>query len=185
MATAQHSAALRPSRLLPDLMLKGKKSIYILLPLNVLIWGYMAYKIYSAFNEEEIGAVAGNNLPAPKLKAEDSNTYVLRLNYADPFLKQEPVWKGSATPKYRAPAAAPPAAAAKKAPAEKPPVEILYSGFIENTSKATRAAMVSVNGVSSIIRPGQVLEGILFESITADAIVVKIGKEKRTIRRGS
>ncbi len=163
-------------------MFKGKKSIYILLPLNLLIWGYMAYKIYSVLNEEPENMVAESALPAPKLKTGDSSVYALKLNYQDPFLKQEPVWNRSGASK---PAPLKPVVAAlpKKAPVEKPVTEILYTGFIVNSSNRSTAAMVSVNGVSQIVKPGQVLDGVLFESVTSEAIVVKIGKEKRTIRR--
>jgi hypothetical protein len=164
-------------------MLKGKKSIYVLLPLNLLIWGYMAYKIYAALHEEE-APVTETLLPQPKAKPTDNAAYILKLNYKDPFLKQEikpkkPVY-ASVTASTQAPPAKP------KTPVVKetiPPPDIKYIGMIENKTNGSVAAMVSVNGSSQIIKPGQALGDIQFHSFTQDYLTVKIGKEKLTIKK--
>jgi hypothetical protein len=165
-------------------MLKGKKSIYVLLPLNLLIWGYMAYKIYAALHEEE-APVTETLLPQPKVKPTDNTAYTLKLNYKDPFLKQEIKPGKRAYAAAIAPAQAPPAAK-PKAPVLKdtaPAPDIKYIGMIENKTNGSMAAMVLVNGSSQIVKPGQALGDIQFHSFTQDYLTVKIGKEKLTIKK--
>jgi len=163
-------------------MFKGKKSLYILLPLNLFIWGYMGYKIYAALHEDE-GMAAGETLiSAPKPKTEDSVDYILALNYKDPFLKEEPRVKN--TNRSVMPPAQPIVVQKPVAPApEKKQTDIKYLGLIENKTSGSTAAMVSVNGSSQVIHPGQTIDDMVFQTITPDFIVVKIGKEKLTIRK--
>ncbi len=163
-------------------MLKGKKSIYILLPLNLLIWGYMGYKIYAAFHEDDAMVSAENMISAPKPKTEDSAEYILSLDYKDPFLKEEP--KAHTPRMVQAPIPQPAVVQKPVAPpVEKKLADIKYLGIIENKSSGSMAAMISVNGSSQIIKPGQTIDDMVFQTITAEFIVVKIGKEKLTIRK--
>ena len=70
-------------------MLKGKKSIYILIPLNILIWGFFAYRFYTLYHQSD-ELVANNSTPQTKIDdIRDSVNYKLNLAYEDPFLKKD------------------------------------------------------------------------------------------------
>lgn len=165
-------------------MLKGKKSIYILLPVNLLIWGYMAYKIYITLHEPEEPSVGSAAPPQPKVKPTDNVAYTLKLNYKDPFLKQEIKQKKSVYAGAHAVVPAPAAKSRTPVVKEVPPApDIKYVGLIENKTSGSVSAMVSVNGSSQIIKPGQALGDIVFQSFTHEYLTVKIGREKLMIKK--
>jgi len=166
-------------------MFKGKNGIYILVPLNILIWGYTAYMIFATFKNHEAVPLSGTNAPAAKINEADSLTYILKLNYKDPFLKSEPVRpkNNSIQQNNGNEKKAPSFQKSRLATVEKKALDIKYMGFIENKTSGTSAAMVSVNGSSQVIRQGQVIDEVTFQTITSEFIIVKLGKEKITIKR--
>src|SRR6218665_314009 len=123
-------------------LLKGKGSLYLLAPLNLLIWGYMAYKFYMSLGEPAPEDSLLPTAPPPVSQARDSQQYVLSLNYKDPFLKQEPVFHSKITAEKK------PSASAKKQTAEVPrpaPIDIRYLGLVKNTSSGTITAIILLN----------------------------------------
>jgi hypothetical protein len=164
-------------------MLKGKKSIYILVPLNLFIWSYVGWKIYSAFNEEDISLIENVSSLPVKLRGGDSVTYVLSLSYADPFLKAEP--KSSRSKSNNLNTAKPLVPAVKPTKQIEPPktVDIKYLGLVQNKAKGNITAMVSINGRSYIVKAGQTIENVVFTSITPELITARIGKEKLSIKK--
>ena len=164
-------------------MALGKKTLYYMVPINLVLWCYIGYKIYMWGKDEEY------NIPEEKVLApadlnKDSNNYQLVLNYPDPFLKEEPRNKPVRTnlsvntkPQVNS--------VSKKNNIEvpNPPKDIKYLGLIQNKNSGVTTALISINGKSYIIKKGEVIEGINFESITTEIITAKIGKEKLTINK--
>jgi hypothetical protein len=164
-------------------MFKGKKSIYILLPLNLFIWTFVGYKIYSALGEENIPLPANMNAATIKLSDNDSVNHELALDYSDPFLKAE-ARSANHNSGYnlKKPAVS---VIHNNNPIAPPPknIEIKYLGLVQNKSKGSTTAMVSINGKSHLVKPGQKVDDITFSSITSEILNVKIGKEKLTIKK--
>ena len=62
--------------------MKNKKATYLLLVLSIVLWGFIGWKVYSAFdyNQPEIPTVKKEVIMAEK------DSIILLLNYRDPFL---------------------------------------------------------------------------------------------------
>lgn len=165
-------------------MALGKKTLYFMVPVNICLWGFIGYKIYSTFNESDEIIPIEN--PIAKIKVdEDTNTYKLSLNYPDPFLKDEPTKKTTQNNSI-ASAHKPvinPSHKSTETITPTPSREIKYLGLIQNKSSGVTTALISINGKSYLIKKGEIIEGVNFESITDQIIIAKIGKEKLTINK--
>ena len=66
--------------------MKNKKIIYVLLPVVLIVWGYVGFSIFTfGEEEEEIEPIRIDQIVTDKDQKPMSKT--LALNYADPFLK--------------------------------------------------------------------------------------------------
>ncbi|MBL7932783.1 MAG: hypothetical protein JNL60_12815 [Bacteroidia bacterium] len=169
-------------------MLKNKKSIYILIPLNIFIWGFFVYRFYSAYSDTDIpGSIKIEKTTSQKTSLNDSAVYKLDLSYKDPFLKEEKHSRRAvlAGNKQGSPSQSPKSVQALKtvtlAPKQTP--EVKYLGLIKNKTSGMSTALVSVNGNSRLIKPNETIDGIVFKSFNNDSLVARWGKEKIVARR--
>ena len=167
-------------------MLKNKKAIYILIPLNFLIWGFFIYRFYAAYTDSDV------SMPIAKIESvklenlKDSLTYNLSLDYKDPFLKEgERAYKQSnsgngiseSTPKRQVISVKAPTVPPKQLP------EVKYLGLIKNNTSGLTTALVSVNGQSRLIKQNESIDGIVFKSFSRDSLTAKWGKERIVVRK--
>jgi len=165
-------------------MFKGKKGAYLLVVINILIWGFFVYRFYSAYHETEVLANV-NNLTILKLEAlGDSVGYKLNLNYDDPFLKKEPKHVksniGNPNPinqQKLAPIIKKPKEEPKKIP------EIKYLGLVKNSSSGFVTAIVSIDGKSKIVKQDEIVDGVSFKSFTNESMTVLWNKGKFVISK--
>ena len=69
--------------------MNNKKNLYILLPLVLGLWGYIAFRIFVQVNPD-VETLPMDKLPLlEKNKKEEKKEYVLYLNYSDPFFKDD------------------------------------------------------------------------------------------------
>jgi len=162
-------------------MLKNKKSIYVLIPLNLLIWGYFGFKIYGAFSETELRPNSIQRKTVAMVLSSDTLMYRLNLNYEDPFLKvvnrarlsfnhtessmriNHGQKQGLVEP-------------AKTMEQKKLP-DIKYIGLIKNNTTGISRAIVALNGQSVLVKKGETTDGFTFKSFNKDSLVVKWEKE--------
>jgi hypothetical protein len=166
-------------------MLKNKKAVYILIPLNLLIWGFFIYRFYTSYYE------SNTSEPSVKLQAtkvesiRDSIVYTLSLDYKDPFLKEN----GRSIQNTYAENNSKPAELKKVAPPPPPVIppkqlpDLKYLGLIKNTNTGMTTALVSVNGQSRMIKANESMDGIVFKSFNKDSLVAKWGKERIVARK--
>jgi hypothetical protein len=165
-------------------MLKNKKAVYILIPLNILIWGFFIYRFYSAYTDSDAPDLAPTARSLKIEEPKDSAAYKLDFKYKDPFLKE-----GSKEHRYYT---SPPSAdqqSKKIIPVKTPPgipkqlPDVKYLGLIKNNSSGITTALVSVNGQSKLIKQNESFEGIVFKSFNKDSLVAKWGKERIVVRK--
>jgi len=161
-------------------MLKGKSTLKLMIPINILIWGFVLYKVYSYFKEDDMPFEVKTSLSKVELQTEDSSEYILSLNYEDPFLKaeSEKVVHKQITPST-------PIKPLKNSKPVQPEakMEIKYLGVISNQSSGIVTALVLVNGKSVIMKKGDIIEGVKLEALNSQCLTVKIGKEKLVIQK--
>ncbi|HWY11617.1 MAG TPA: hypothetical protein VN026_09845 [Bacteroidia bacterium] len=160
-------------------MALGKKTLYYVVPINLVLWGYIGYKIYT-WGKDEVSDNPTEKAFLPAKFDKDSNNYQLALNYPDPFLKNEiekqknySVKNNSKSPKPKE---------KKIAPVEKAD-EIKYMGLVSNQSSGVTTALVSVNGKSYVVKKGETIEGMLIKSITQETLELKVGKELVLVKK--
>ncbi len=168
-------------------MLKSKKSIYILIPINILIWGFFIYRFYVAYNETELPITHEMEVSVKLDDLKDSINYKLDLAYDDPFLKEEPkgrIQKQGGVTKQEKPIAKlekeskrPKEETAKVIP------DIKYLGLVKNSASGFATAIVTINGSSKLIKQDEIIDGLCFKNFTSENLTVLWNKEKIVITK--
>lgn len=144
--------------------MKDKKTLYLLIPLVLIIWGYVGYKFFTFGNEDEViepirvGDIIAKE-EALKRKPE------LSLSYKDPFLKN--VRNKSYIPKTTK---------ISKPKKNEPKVnwgEINYNGYMNNSQKRKKIALLRINEKSVLGEIGNQYNGIGILKIEEDSILLK------------
>ncbi len=165
-------------------MLKNKKAIYLLIPLNIFIWGYLAYSIYAGLKGDEVEIATIKNEQMPLSEVTDTIAYRLQLNYTDPFLKDfakhhEPrtnsgnngtnlnTTKTNNTVNV---------AKTQTVAAVKPAADIKYLGLVKNNATGISTALISINGKTFVIKKGDVVESLVIKDVFNDYVEIKEGK---------
>ncbi|WP_317897772.1 hypothetical protein [Aurantibacillus circumpalustris] len=165
-------------------MLKNKKTLYILIPVNILVWGFFVYRFYTAFTDSDVSIPIVQSKEIKVLGLKDSIAYKLSMDYKDPFLKEskrEYVHNYSNSgnqPKKPAPVKTP-----SIAPAPKVLPDVKYLGLIKNNTSGMATALVSVNGQSKLIKQNESIDGIIFKTFNQDSLVAKWGRERIVVRK--
>lgn len=168
-------------------MLKSKKAIYILIPLNVLIWSYFIFKIVDGLSGDEVVFAEEGIAMVKNTISQDTQNYVLKLDYEDPFLKGVPKSRStygkmtnSQIPKVQKQAKAIKQVSVQPKPAVP---EIKFLGLVKNSTSGNITAIVNINGESKLVKPNETISGLHFKSINANELVASFGKETIIVRR--
>ncbi len=170
----------------------GKKGkLYFIVFINLLAWGYVGYKIYSALQGGDDVDLGHDVTTIKKINetVKEEKTF-LALNYDDPFLKAGNFSNtsnnnvknyGSTSASFKPK----PASAVNKPIAAivevKPTLDIKYLGLLKNNDKCTQTAMLSINGRSVFVKQNDVIEGFTVQEISGNDIKIRKGKEVMTI----
>jgi type II secretory pathway component PulC len=162
---------------------KNKKITYILLPLALLIWGIIVYKIFFYTADEENGVFLSQTEKIKTTTQIAQDTFDLQLNYQDPFLKNvanTTVQRqtGSEMPKSQEPKPAPKTV-------EKTVVfpALRYEGIVKHISRGKALAIININGKSKFVQTGETVDNIKLEQVYNDSIIVSYEKQYKTIRK--
>lgn len=167
-----------------------KVKLYLLVVVNFLAWGYVAYKIYCALKTKDDFILENNNYkirPVNTVKKYDAK---LNLNYPDPFLKdlllknaelnQSNSLQNNSSKKNNSTTTS-----NVKVPEPSQTIipDIKYLGFISNIENGKQTVLVSINGKSIIVSRGQSVDDVLFKEISSSELVVIFAKKELIIKR--
>jgi ADP-heptose:LPS heptosyltransferase len=140
----------------------------------------IVYKIFFHTNTPEESVAFVPNLTAKKNAAALPDTFELRLNYPDPFLKHEK----RAAVKTTAPATsqAVQTKPRKNTEATNWPA-IKYDGLVKHVKQENELAIVTINGSSNFMKAGETANDIKLIRIYNDSILVSFQNQKRTIKK--
>lgn len=161
--------------------MKSKKSVYILMPIALLVWGIIFYKIYIATKDNNSISIQPAYTPFEKSNSK-LDTFSLIADYPDPFLKR------NATPGKKTTTGLGKNEKHKKEPknSEKSPVKwpvITFSGVIAN--KDARLVMIAVDGTNYVMRQKEEKSNVQLLEITSDSILVRYMGEEKFIKKQS
>ena len=153
--------------------MKSKKATYILLPLVVVIWAYVAYSIIT-YGEPEttIDPIRVGDIVASK--QEDKVDRPLSLNYPDPFLKSVAVTRLETVSSK--------GNTAIRKPQKQPDInwgDVTYNGYIRNNQKKTKIALLNINGNEVLGERGDTYGGLTVILIRQDSVQLQSGRTKK------
>lgn len=162
--------------------MKNKKTTWFLLPAVLAIWGLLSWKLYAAMKDD---APSEMNAPSAAILATETefiaDTSKLFLDYPDPFLTatksavktytqtKNTQQKTTVLPPGTIPAPAWP--------------ELRYSGLVKSPKDGKMLGFLSINGTSHFVKNGDVIDDIIISVLNRDSVIVKRGKEMRTVRK--
>lgn len=167
-------------------MLKSKKALYILLPLTLVIWGLIGYKIYTGLKGDEPSDESISNFAPIKALNKASDTFTLFNNYKDPFLTD--IHK-QADHSFTNKARTQTLAAKNPSPVKTNTVVntdwpvIQFSGILKNQTNAVSLLLLSIGGKTYTLKQGDIAEGLKVVSFTNAEVTLLRGKEKKVISR--
>lgn len=167
----------------------GKKSkLYLLIIINLIAWGYVGYKVYTALQGDGDIELTHEDSRISKIKEpskEDSLTLI--LNYSDPFLKNGNFSTTRSQSSYQTTENISKKINSNHISAKNTGIsnalDIKYLGLIKNSNKGISTAMLNVNGKSVFVKQNDVVEGFVIKQITNESITVIKGKEKLVIKK--
>jgi len=153
--------------------MKNKKSIYLLLPVVLLIWGLVIYQFFSFSNEPAPNAEE-QNYSLETLKIKERDTIPIVVNYRDPFLGKMygPHQKTVGVKKTKRPVK------------ETPPLvwpAIIYKGIVSDTKNEKKVFMLIINGRTFLMKKGSTENEILLIDGTKESVSVKYQGAKNVI----
>ena len=158
--------------------MKNKKSIYILLPLVVLIWGVLIYQFFN-FSNEEVIPDSNAVFEVKSYQFIKPDTISINTNYRDPFLGKM----------YSKPAVSSKKVYIKKnvVPSEnnlKPEIiqpSIVYKGIVSDTKDNYQVFMVLIDNKTYLMKKGQTENGLQLLSGNRTSIKIKYNKKTEVI----
>ena len=155
--------------------------MYILLPLTVIVWGLIIYKIISAVDNDE--DIISRSHDSPSLALADTislHEINLIANYRDPFL-------GKSIVKVNRPSISHnrqvnlTQVTSVVAPIMWP--QISYVGIIENKKKKTKVAILRIDNTEFLLKEKEISNNVLIEKILGDSIQVVFNKERKIFKK--
>lgn len=157
-------------------MLKNKKALYVLVPVVLIIWGMIGYRIYKGMSDDTPDFLVEQTNMQPIVEMLEPDTFSIIAEYRDPFLG-----------KIRSPK--PRVNQTKKKPVQvkKKPEPVLiwpsitYGGMIKNQKTNKLIAMVKINGKDNLMAVGNVVSEVRLVKVYPDSIKVALGKVEKMV----
>lgn len=157
--------------------MKGKKGIYILLPVVIAIWGIIGYKIYKSVYPDVNRETTANTIDFKAVADTTQETYTLAANYYDPFLSgiQSKKYSDNATNKNPKALVKPKNLVPEKTPLVWPLIK--YKGSVINQQSNVQIALVSINNKDFLFKKGETKLDLTVLEIKKDSVKISF-KEK-------
>ena len=159
--------------------MKKKKTLYIMLPIVVTVWGFVFYQLFASFFSTPNYATekAEQIINIEEIKED---TFLIIADYRDPFLgKKVRLKKTNYT-----------SSNVKKSSVKKSQVKterswpsITYNGMIKNNNSDRRVGIVKVNGKEYLVKEKDVVNEVAILSIGKNTVSVRFQKENKTITK--
>ncbi len=158
----------------------NRKVILFLLPLVLIIWGVIIYRIINAIADHELPVAEEIHRTAPPKKGQVQ--FTLALNYPDPFLGTPKPRSKPASKETKVTQTKPKKVLEKKVTSPSQPV-LRYNGRVENRSSNQERHLISLNGNPHIVTIGQEVDGVVLKKVYQDSVQFKWNKETIFVRR--
>ena len=159
--------------------MKNKKLIKILVPLAVIIWGLIIYRVISFVNN---GGPTNNIVSQQSYKFENTpiiDTFKLVANYRDPFNVQPVNRKITKTPSQNKSTIK--ASNKIKASNIKWP-SIVYKGRVQDNTSSKNLSIMVINNHNYMMFESDEKEDVILKKIYKDSVLVEYSNQQKFIR---
>jgi hypothetical protein len=149
--------------------MKNKKSIYILLPVVLLIWGVVLYQFFSFSVPDEVVESASKEFTIKPFKIKERASFSINVNYRDPFL-------GSAYNPEKNTKDNPHRNQKKKAPKPEETIVwpvIQYKGMLSDPKEKKKRFMLVISGKNYFMKAGDTQDEIFLKDGDKESIYVR------------
>ena len=179
--------------------MNSKRSVYLLLPLVLLVWGLIGWRIWAASDPvaegRQLAAATLRTRPAPARRQP-----VLLLTYGDPFKPGlsrpgPPPAVPQPTPNaFPKPAPEPPKASLNFTVRPAPPAaavasvtwpQIKYLGVIARAGSNAQVALLTIDNQELVVKAGKSERGVQVFKLFRDSVQLGFGGQKKSFLRGS
>jgi hypothetical protein len=166
--------------------MQKKGMTYILLAAVAMVWGLVFYRILSSLGEEETSTPKISKTVVAETNSEISDTFVLSLNYRDPFLSKSTVSVNYSTTQPSSSVVVQqkvPTKVAKVAPEQTDWSFLRYIGSVKNQSSGKQVALLSIHGIEKVLGVGESSNDLKVLEHSRDSVFVEYRSEKKWIKR--
>lgn len=156
-----------------------KKINYILALAVILIWGGIAHSFMGGFGDDEY--VLNQSLPEVEMEEMENDTFLLAVNYRDPFLKRT-YYNNSTTKNSSKSTKKKVITEVKKVPTVNWSF-ISYSGKIKNQQTGKHVGMLNIRGRDYLLNEGETKDEVKLVKLLEDSIKVLYQKKYAFIKK--
>lgn len=151
-----------------------------MVPLVVLVWGFVFYQLSSSFLSTPNFA---KKETTQKINIDEikKDTFSIIANYRDPFLGVATSLNTSNTSNAKTASKKPKIKTEVKT--EKPWPIITYNGMIKNNNSEKRIGIIKIDGKEYLVKEGDLLNGLMVIEINKQLIKVNFQKESKSITK--
>lgn len=148
--------------------MKNKKSIFILLPIVVVIWGILIYQFFSFSANDVAFENTTTEFNIKPLKLKERNQFSININYRDPFLGKIYAPQTNIIHKNTI-----------KAKRTQKTVEtivwptILYKGIISDTKEKNKVFIMTIAGHDFFMKKGDTENEVFLKDGDKESVYVK------------
>jgi hypothetical protein len=164
--------------------MKNKKSIYILLPFVVIVWGLVFYQVYNFINRDSEDKWFDRPVFSTQQQEKLINdTFNLILDYPDPFINRQVLPSSLSNEQKENKVSRSGSKILNGKLPEKKELEIAYKGFIRSKENNSRLEILVIDGKPYFAKKQIDDFGIKIESVWNDSILIAIDNKKRILKK--
>jgi hypothetical protein len=148
--------------------MKSKKSIYILLPVVLLIWGVVLFQFFSFSTPAEVVNSTSPEFVIKPFKMKERTPFLINVNYRDPFLgKVYSIQESSKVKSNKV--------KVKKIPKPEEAIvwpAIQYKGMLSDPKEKKKRFMLVISGKNYFMKIGETQEEVYLKDGDKESIYV-------------
>lgn len=161
-------------------MAKDKKTIYIMLPVVLLVWAFVFYQLYGYFFSEPHYLVNETTVKVAYDKIKD-DSFTIVADYRDPFLGSRAAERNNHESSSNM-NTIPKSKVATNHDKNIWPI-INYKGMIKNNNSNKRIGIIVINGSEHLVKKGSIINEIAIVEIDKTQIKVRFQNENKIISK--
>lgn len=168
--------------------MKNKKFTYILIPLVLVLWGTIVYRIFHTVNNNNSTTLMDKDSSVSTIQGQIvPDTFSIHPDYNDPFQRQKA--KNPNSSKIHIQAVTNHSQEQQNTKQAINQIvaltwpNIIYNGLVKNQKSNKQLAILQVNGQSNIMQVGDIIADVKLVKITTDSVELVFQNTKKAIKK--